>query len=441
MSEHSTTPLGSGTDELSARLDRLPVGFFHHWLAIVLAAGLIVDSIDIAVGASASGALLSQGFADLDGLARLALTTTFGLAVGGVVAGYLADKFGRVAILRLTMALIIVSALGCALAGDLNTLIAWRFVGALGLGGETILAYGMLTEFMPRATRGRWIAWVAVMASAGLPLSLGVGAILLPLEHGWRWLFATPGLLGVLILVLRWRLPESPRWLSVRGRAAEAEAIVGALSAGRGAATALESPSPAHATYRDQGPLWRRFVTAASIQCAAMCAIYGFVSWLPTFLVAEGRDVGNAAVFSAIMTAGGPAGAVIAFLIADRFERKWSIVACAGASIAFGALYAGIDGPVVVLVLGCLTVTAIYAFGTLGLMSYMPELFETSIRLRVLGVLSAIGRGAGILTPLAVPPLFVFAGQAGVLALIMSALALCAFVVAALGPATRGRSA
>jgi putative MFS transporter len=433
---------------IGARLDALPVTSFHHLLAFVIAAGLIVDSVDIAISASIAGALLHTRFTDMNGVAALAMATSLGLGLGGLAMGVLADRFGRATMMRYNMAVIAICGIGAALAATFEQLLAWRGLTAFALGGETILAYGMLTEFMPARLRGRWLAWVALLASVGLPLSMAMAYWIAPLEHGWRWLLAAPALAAMFIFVLRFALPESPLWLASRARSTAAQKIVeklerGAAAAGKQAPIALspasEDAARLYAATDRLREFISRFVVASAIHIGAMTAMFGFVSWLPAFFVSAGRDVADSALFSAVMTAGAPFGAAAALWLSDRFERKWMLMTGALGACVLGAGYAAAASDQMIMGLGFLTVVAIYFFATVGMFTYVPELFATRVRLRALGGVSAVGRGAAFLLPLLIAPLFAAASQAGVIAFVASVLAAQALLVWSFGPRTKAR--
>lgn len=416
---------------------------FHYRLGLIVAAGLLVDSVDVYVTAGVSAALVREGVVDLADVGRLAMTTTLFLAVGGLLAGFLADRFGRVAMMRMTMAVVVAGGLGAALAPSFDAVVAWRALTALGLGGETVLAYGVLTEFMPPNLRGRCMAAVGLLSSFALPLSLSLGVVILPMPEGWRWLIAVPSAAGIIIFILRFFLPESPRWLAGRGRMSEADAIVATVEAtSRGP---LEPPvtatsQPVSPPSADESQIWRRFLAASAIHIATMSAVYGFVSWLPTFFAAAGHSIATSSLFSTLMTLGAPAGTLIALLITDHVERKWAVIGAALAAAVLGGAYAIASGPAAILGLGFLVVAAIYCSATLGLFSYVPELFPTRLRLGAIGLVSTLGRATAFGLPLLIVPLFSSAGQAGVVGLVVALLLGEALVVACFGPRTKSRS-
>jgi putative MFS transporter len=303
-----------------------------------------------------------------------------------------------------------------------------------------VLAYGMLSEFAPPTVRGRVFAWVALLASFGLPLALALAYFVLPLALGWRWMLVVPAGLGALVMVLRLQLPESPRWLAARGQARAADEIVTRIEASAHAALAkAQTVVPEHQAPHAAMP-WRKLAIASMIHAAAMCAIFGFVAWLPAFFVAAGHSVAASALFAGVMAAGGPVGALISFAITDRVERKWGVVAAALTAATLGGVYAWATAPAMIMGLGFLVVVTLYVFVTLGMFSYVPELFATPIRMRAIGVASLLGRIVGFGIPFGVTAVFAAYGQAGVIAAVALVLAATALVVARWGTATNRRS-
>ena len=377
-------------------------------------------------------------------MAKLAAATTLGLALGGLTAGIVADKFGRRRTLQWTLSIVFVGSLAAALAPSTAVLTLSRFIAALGLGGETVLGYGMLTEFLPPRSRGRWLAWIGLCANIGMPLALLAGFVVLPHPDGWRWMLVLPAVLALPVLWLRRTLPESARWLEARGDVGAADAIVTAMERDLVdlppiiAATVPHRPDPAARLLAGGG--LARLVVAASTTIGVMSAVFGFVSWLPTFFVSEGRSVAASALFAGLISLGNPIGVLVALLLIERVERKWAYVGACVAIIAFGAAYVFARSDVAIVTLGFLVVTAIFAAGTIGLIAYVPELFATAVRMRGVGIAATIGRIAAMILPFVVVPVLTAAGQPGVLALILAIVAGQGVIVTWLGVRSNGRS-
>ncbi|UER55424.1 sugar porter family MFS transporter [Kineosporiaceae bacterium SCSIO 59966] len=158
-----------------------------------------------------------------------------GCAVGAWFAGPLADRFGRVRVMVIASALFTASALGSGLAFGVGDLIAWRFVGGLGVGAASVIAPAYIAEVSPAHVRGRLGSlqqlaivtgiFVALLSDAFLANSAGGAAeeLWLGLE-AWRWMFLAELVPAVAYGLLALQVPESPRFLVATGelrRAAE----------------------------------------------------------------------------------------------------------------------------------------------------------------------------------------------------------------------------
>lgn len=436
---------------IAQRLDRLPITSIHRGLAVRIGAGLFVDGFDVYVASGVAATLLKAGIASLDQVAALVSFTFIGLAAGGFAAGVLADRFGRRRMLILTLTLVIVGSLGAATAADMHQLIAWRVFTALGLGGETVLAYATASEFVPPRVRGRWLAGLGLMANISTPVALGAGILLLPMTDGWRWLLAIPGFAAIAVLYFRRRLPESPRWLASHGRMAEAESVVRAIEASvqSSSHTTLETevrrpPQRADGTLAQTGFFqpenYRNLIVGSAINIAVMSAIFGFINWLPSFFAQEGYGIAKSLGFSALIALGSPIGVLAGLVIADRVERKIGIIVFSIAAALLGLAYAWASSAGAIASLGFLVVAFIYVVGTLGMTAYVPELFPTATRMSAVGFCMTMGRITAIGMPFLVVAVFSRAGQAGVVTLIAAILVGQALLVGLLGIRTNGRS-
>jgi putative MFS transporter len=168
--------------------------------------------------------------------------------------------------------------------------------------------------------------------------------------------------------------------------------------------------------------------------------IYGFITWIPTFFVKEGFSVVKSIGFSTIMSFGGPVGAVIGLVIADRLGRKRVIVGTALLAAAIGAVYPHVGNGLLVTLVGFLLVTTIYINVVIVFAMYVPELFPTDVRLRGTGICNALGRVANIISPLVVIPVYLAHGVGGVVTLMVAVLVIQALVVGTLGIEPKRRS-
>ena len=427
-----------------ARLDRLPVSGFHRRILRLIGLGMFFDGFDIYLGASVLGATLRSGFSTLGENAAFVSSTFLGMMLGSLLTGFLGDRYGRRFTYQANLAVFGLASLAAAFAPNMAVLIALRFVMGLGLGAENVVGYSTMTEFVPPAQRGRWLGLVAVFVVTGLPVSALAAWALVP-AFGWRAMFILGGVGALLVWQARKSLPESPRWLESVGRTQEAEALLATIEreASGGAPLpppALPGPAPSRAlSTLFAAPLLSRMVLGCISLIVINTLIYGFITWLPTFFAKQGMSVATSFGYSLIMALGAPAGSLLGALLVDRVGRRRMIVGAAALSMLFGCIYPFVHDPVWLPVAGLALTVPIYVLVAILFGVYIPELFPTEVRLRASGICNTFGRGATVLTPFLVVPLFTAYGVGGVLALMVGLLAVLIITVLALGVEASGR--
>jgi putative MFS transporter len=429
-----------------ARLDRLPMSAFHRRIMWLIGIGMFFDGFDIYVASTVLGATLHSGFSTLPQNALFVSMTFLGMTIGSFATGFLGDKFGRRFTYQANLMIFGLASLASAFAPSMLFLIACRFVMGVGLGAENVVGYSTLTEFVPPKARGRLQGIMAVFVVTGLPVSALAGFTLVPL-FGWRVMFILGGLGSIGVWYARKKLPESPRWLAATGRDQEAETLLQSIEK---EVTAEKGPLPAASSAearsfsRNFGSMFSpellpRLLVGCLLLIVINTLLYGFITWLPTFFVKQGLTITKSLGFTLVMALGAPIGSGIGALTADHWGRKNTIIAASVVAIAFGAVYPFVAQPALIMLIGfCLTVP-IYVLVALLFGIYVPELFPTEIRLRASGLCNTFGRGATIATPYAVVALFSTYGVTGVMALMISLLALQIIAVAAWGIEPKGR--
>jgi len=425
------------------RLDRLPISSFHRRVFWLIGAGMFFDGYDLYVGTSVLGATLAGGFSTLAQNAQFVSFTFIGMTIGALVAGFLGDAYGRRFTYQFNLLLFGVASLGAAVAPSMEWLIAARFLMGLGLGAEIVVGYSSLTEFVPPASRGKWLAQMAMIVVCGLPATILLGSILIPLV-GWRAMFVIAGVGALVVWYLRKALPESPRWLESKGRMAEAEALVAEIEKESGAGgLPLPAAAPARVFSASDliGPvLLPRLILGSIVLIVVNTLIFGFVTWLPTFFVQQGVTLTRSFTYTLIMSFAAPLGCWLGSHLADRVGRRMTIVGASLSTILFGLIYPMLSAPVAFVSIGFCLLLSIYVLVALLYGVYTPELFPTDVRLRGNGICNMLGRGATIVSPFIVVNLFKTYGVGGVTTLMVILLVIQIVAVLAWGiePARRG---
>jgi putative MFS transporter len=279
-------------------------------------------------------------------------------------------------------------------------------------------------------------------------LAAGLIAIFVIPTYGWRWAFAVGALPALYAAYLRRALPESPRYLAERGRAAEADAVVRRVErASGGALLTLEKAVPPARAGRSRvadlfRPEYRRRTAMLWILWfGIVLTYYGIFLWIPTLLVGRGLSVVRSNEFFFLSTLAQVPGYFSAAWLVERWGRKPTLVTyllgTAAAAFLFGN--AGTDAGALTFVWAALL--SFFNLGAWGIVyTYTPELYPTAIRATGAGVAAAVGRVGGIIGPYLTPVLVPLIAQSGTFALFMALLVVTAAAVALLGEETRGRS-
>ena len=229
---------GVETDKIEtnipARLDRLPWSKFH-WLVIVgLGTVWILDGLEVTLVGSVAGRLTEKGSGIDIGAGGIGTAAAFyvgGACLGALFFGQLTDRFGRKKLFMVSLGIYLVATTATAFSFAPWYFFAARFVTGAGIGGEYAAINSAIDELIPARVRGR----VDLIINGSYWLGAAGGALLAVLfldtsifaqDLGWRLAFGIGLVLGLLILLVRRNVPESPRWLFIHGREEEAERIV-----------------------------------------------------------------------------------------------------------------------------------------------------------------------------------------------------------------------
>jgi putative MFS transporter len=370
--------------------------------------------------------------------------TFVGMTIGSMVAGFLGDGFGRRFTYQFNLIVFGLASLAAAAAPSMEWLIVCRFFMGLGLGAEIVVGYSTMTEFVPPASRGRWMSFMAFIVVAGFPATSLVSTLVIP-SFGWRPMFVVAGVGALIVWYLRKKLPESPRWLESHGRPEAAEALMREIEREASGGQPLPPPAPALPV-----PPWTlaslfspvllpRLVVGCVVLVTANTLIFGFVNWLPTFFGQQGIGIAKSLAYTLVLAGGSLVGCAVGAVTADRFGRKPTIIGASIFTIVFGAIYPYTVEPWLLLTTGFFLVVGIYVLTAVLYGVYTTELFPTEVRLRANGFCNMLGRGATIVTPFIILALFRDYGVGGVLALMIGLLAVQIIVVAIWGIETNRR--
>ena len=428
----------SAIDRIVARIERLPTSWWQVKARIIVGTATFFDAFDALAIASVlpvvaplwkltqpqTGFLISAGF--------------LGQLVGALLFGWLAEHHGRMTAMIWSIALFSMMSLVCAFAFDYWSLLVLRAIQGIGLGGEVPVAAVFISELAKAKSRGRFVLLYELVFPIGLVAASLVGLWVVP-RLGWQYMFAIGALPGLLALLLRRLLPESPRWLAVRGRHSEAEAAMAYIESETLKATGEPLPpvKPVVSTLEKPasladlfGPLYlRRTLVVWVMWFCAYCVNYGLAIWLPTvYRTVFKLPLEQSLKYGLITQAVGLLGTLICALVIDHVGRRlWFAWSFAAAAVALAAL-AVYQAPTAEQVLTCMTIAYFFISSVnIGVYLYTPELYPTRVRALAVGAATAWLRFASIIGPTVVgtmiasglPAVFLtFAAVAGIAAAI-----------------------
>ncbi len=216
-----------------ARLDRLPWCRWHWLIVLALGATWILDGLEVTLAGSLGGILTHRETLGLTD-AQVGASATFYLAgavLGALLFGYGTDRLGRKKLFFITVAVYLTATALTAFSWSFASYAFFRALTGAGIGGEYAAINSAIDELIPARLRGR----VALMINGSYWIGAALGSAAtvvlldprwLPVDLGWRLAFGIGAVLGLVVIFFRTWIPESPRWLMIHGRNAEAERIV-----------------------------------------------------------------------------------------------------------------------------------------------------------------------------------------------------------------------
>jgi putative MFS transporter len=429
------------------RLDRLPICRFHRRILLLIGAGMFLDNFDATLQGGVLGALAASRWSTLGSNAQFLSATFAGMLFGSLLAGVLGDRYGRRFAYQINLLIIGVTSLAASAAPSMRWLIGFRLIMGLGLGAEFVIGYSTLTEFVPPRLRGRWIGYLAVITNIAVAASAMASYFLIP-TLGWRVLFAIAGVGALIVWHARKKMPESPRWLESVGRYDEADQVMAGIEAEARqpllpfppGVVREHSPTSANLRVLFSKPVIMRTFLGSLITVTANVVLYGFLSWLPTFLVIQRFGISESLRYTMIMSLGAPLGPLVASFISDRMGRRVSLAITSVVAAALGGAYAMVSSIGAATAIGFFLFLTMYLLAALGLASYVPELFPTAYRLRGAGVCMTAGRAAGAVVPFFTAWAYPRGGVALILEAFCGLLLFQALVILLFGIRTENRS-
>lgn len=404
-----TASTDTNAPAIGSRLDALRWSRPHVGLLLALGAGWMFDSLEVNLVGSVINPLSEHFHATTGQASRVYWVWLIGILLGALAGGRLADQFGRRRLFVATLLWYAAFTVLTALSPTLQVLYVFRLLTGLGVGAEYAIINAAIMEFMPSRTRGKACAavmnfWPVGAIVSGFIAFLMLNTFALPNTVSWRYGFALGGILALVVLYFRRRLPESPRWLVSQGRTREAEAIVTRLELAAGIdpgapATSVTTQQAAPTIRQALAELLRRYPGRLALGCALdLSEAFGYYGLFAVLSIVVLKRVhytdAQIPFFFILGNVGALAGGVAMTAGFDRLGRRLTVgtyYALAGASVGLLALATDSASKVGVL----LAFMVCNAFATGAWTAAYPtftELFPTHLRAAGVGASVAVGR-------------------------------------------------
>ncbi|HZU89766.1 MAG TPA: MFS transporter [Stellaceae bacterium] len=333
---------------IAARMQRLPTTRFSWTVVLLVAGALVVEALDIGTLGTILPVLRKALALNPSQIGLLAASSALGIVIGMIPAGRLADRFGRKPLL---IAGILWFAAGTAIAAfspNFTFLLIVRGLSGLGMAAAFIMPYSIISEFVSERSRTAFSGILETALGLGYLLPPILGLIVVPFfpyAVAWRVFFLAASL-PILYVWAIWRyLPESPRWLSRVGRVDEAERVLGAIEARIERITGKKLPPPclepevASPVLRTAGPSLRklRVVWRPPHLPRTIALIFGYfgiaslwylaLNYVPSMFVDRHIALGNAFLFTLVITAAQIPGKLLNGILGEIVGRKAAFAA------------------------------------------------------------------------------------------------------------------
>ncbi len=342
-----------------------------------------------------------------------------GWALGGLIFGPIADRYGRAKTMALTI-LIYAGFTGlCAIAGSWQELAFYRFMTGLGIGGEWSAGAALIAETWPERSRAKA---AGIMQSCG-----GVGFFLASLlyllvgPYGWRWVFALGILPAFVAFYIRRSLKEPERWVHAKAQSHSLAAIF-------------------------KKPMRRDVLVGTSLAVIATFGYQGAIQWVPSWisamLHAQGAKtvIPQVSLITTVLNFGGMIGCLVFPFVAERFGRKRALLSYfLGALVFVPTTFFRAETFIQALVVSPLM--GFFAAGVFaGFAIYFPELFPTAVRATAQGFCYNFARIVSAFAPIAVGAIVSAYGSFAPAIAIVSLVYLLGLIVLVFARETKGQA-
>ncbi len=387
-------------------IDERPVGRYQWLVAGMCALIVFVDGFDAQAMGFVAPALSAALQIPRGVLGSVISSGLVGMMVGALVSGPLADRVGRKPVLVISVLVFGIGSLLTATAESVNTLMAFRVLTGLGMGGAMPNAIALTSEYMPRRRRAGAVTMMICGFSLGAAVGGLVAAAIIP-RYGWESVFVVGGVVPIAIAAAAFvLLPDSIRFLVVKGgEDARVRQYLARLAPGAAIPAQL---SPGVDEHQSGGFLVKQLFTEGrtvptvliwTVYFMNLLNLFFLNSWLPTIISDAGIPVGTAIRLTSLFQIGGIGGALVLGRVLDRHFSFAVLAVCyvwaAVCIYLIGA--AGASVPLLALTITCAGVGIIGGQNASHALS--SEFYPTRMRSTGVGWALGIGRIGSIVGP------------------------------------------
>ena len=436
---------------ISQRIESLPMTKATWLILFLVGLGWMFDAMDQGMVSGVIAAIGTDWDLSKYELSWLTSSGIFGMIIGAALSGAISDRLGRRTVILYTLLIYSIGSFLCGISTEYWMLIIFRFITGFGLGGELPAASTLVSEISPLKSRGRNVVILESFWAWGWIAASLVAFLVIP-YYGWRMAFFIGAIPALFAAALRYKVPESPRFLELNGRRDEAEKVVSELEIAAGVEPVPDNTPVEKAKkkpwYDEFKLLWRKEnLRSTSVLWVIWFGInfgyYGFVLWTPSLLTEQGFDIVKSFGFTVIMCLAQVPGYFSAAYVVERWGRKPTLIVYFAGTALASWFFGHADSDATILAAGCLLY--FFALGAWGCVySYTPEVYPTDVRGAGSGWASAFGRIGAFIAPFIVPVLYSSFGSDNgfmlVFAILAAAFALVAIVILLFGRETKGIS-
>ncbi len=422
-------------------MDDAPMGRIHWQVLALVASGYFIDVMDFTILGALIPDMIKSGFVSGGQIAAVGSATAAGLLVGTLGQGEFTDRFGRKAVYQFNLLLFGIATIGAALAPSLLWLLIGRFLAGVGLGAEQPLCFSYTVEYAPKRIRGRITALMQFIGGAW-PWPVGtLFALAFRDTIGWRGIWIVIGIAALVIFVLRFSLPESPRWLATHGHGQRALDLLQRMGLRTVPLNTLRTDAASDTHSDPFAVVFRQYpgrVIAGMICFFAFFGIaLGLGAWLPSILADRGLTITKSLTYTFGITLAFPCASGFMMYALEKFGRKPTAVAAFVLAGVFAVAFALATSNTMVLIVGFIMVFFIQLSGNSSQI-FISEVFPTNARASGFGLAQSAGRLGAIITIPSILWIKNAAGLTTVFALLAALLVIAAVAVTQVGPEAKG---